>query len=310
MKLTNLPEVDVLLATYNGEKYIEELLVSLENQNDVDINLIISDDGSSDSTLKIASQFGENFKSLKIVHGPGKGPALNFHRLLIESSSKYIAFADQDDIWLADHLKNSISRIDNYPGIPVLTYSSVTEFFEDGRKDRVWPGDLIIQSISIIAFQNFARGCTIVMNSLAKDLLISKPFQNIVMHDWWAYLVLKTCGLAIYSNVPEVRYRIHDTNFIGLERKHAFKRLKMVWGKNWEPVLQLKSLLDLYGTYMKIENYNELAAIDNILSRKFFKRLIAIGLFPHRLRRNIGDECKIRIAMIIIPVIWKKDWSN
>jgi glycosyltransferase involved in cell wall biosynthesis len=132
-------EVQVLLATYNGGRYLREFLTSLERQQNVSINLLVSDDGSTDQTLEIVKDFEQHFQSLEILAGPRNGPAANFFFLLSNSTGEFIALADQDDIWESNHLKNSTKRISPYHSVPTLTFCSTQEFDESNTARGFWP---------------------------------------------------------------------------------------------------------------------------------------------------------------------------
>jgi len=153
--------VDVLLATYNGAKYLEALLYSLMKQKDVDINLIVGDDGSNDQTTEILNFFSNSFASFQLHNFNHLGPRDNFLNLLKFSKSRYLAFCDQDDIWDEFHLKNSVLRLQNSSNPICLTYSQVAEFEIENELLEVWP-DFKKNELTQILVENPARGCTIV----------------------------------------------------------------------------------------------------------------------------------------------------
>jgi len=100
--------VDILMATYNGEKYIKNQLLSLQQQTFSDWNLLIRDDGSTDNTLDIIQEFKKHDSRIKIIETDGvkgRGPGRNFLELTKCSLSKYVIFCDQDDIWFEKKLE-------------------------------------------------------------------------------------------------------------------------------------------------------------------------------------------------------------
>jgi glycosyltransferase involved in cell wall biosynthesis len=127
-KEKSLPEVEVLLATFNGEKYLGEFLVSLSRQNDVIIHLRVSDDGSTDKTLDIINSHKDLFESCMIFSGPCNGPSANFFSLIEKATYEFVALADQDDVWLPHHLISSINRVSATPEVPSMSFSAVAEF--------------------------------------------------------------------------------------------------------------------------------------------------------------------------------------
>ena len=105
-------KVLVILATFNGEKYLSQFLDSLRSQEEVLISLLISDDNSTDNTLNIAIDYSNRFENLWIIKGQSKGPCLNFMKTLssdFTNQFEFIALADQDDIWLKNHLIDTLS---------------------------------------------------------------------------------------------------------------------------------------------------------------------------------------------------------
>lgn len=293
------PEVDVLLATFNGEKYLEEFLDSLALQENVKINLYISDDNSSDQTLDILSKYNKQFKKLIVLRGPENGPAENFFSLLKHGDSEYVAFADQDDIWEKDHLEKSVSRLNGWSDSPALTFCDVLEFYSDGTKNRVWPNLNREPSAMQLGVQNFARGCTIVFNKCAKNLILEKPVSGVIMHDWWIYLIISSCGEVIYANSVEINYRVHDNNFIGVSRKTRGLRERLK--QPWPTVAQIEKLLENYQERMKEAERIELLEFYNYFQKHIIFRLLHIGSLRGRLRSNLLDELKIRIAIIVLP---------
>jgi glycosyltransferase involved in cell wall biosynthesis len=228
-------QVQVLLATYNGAKHLEEFLLSLIGQSAVEIHLLVSDDASRDETLHIVERFSSSFASTKILAGPEKGPAENFFFLMSNANSykfKYFAFADQDDIWKPSHLVDSITRLMNFSDLPAMTFSRVQTLVSGKGETSILPKNLLVDISPQIIFENPAKGCTIVFNK--KLLLEAKIFENhgAVMHDWWMLLIAFTFGKVIPTKDIEVFYRIHPGNFIGLGKSRFFGKVrKFISGK-------------------------------------------------------------------------------
>ena len=154
-----LPEVEVLLATYNGEPYLKEFLVSLSRQEGVVIHLSVSDDGSTDNTLEVIRSFQLKFKTVQILDGPQKGPAENFLSLIKQAKSEIIALADQDDIWLPNHLYNSLGRIQSCSkDSAVLSICKVREFTSTEDFCSPWPSGNFDLGFPKNLYENVGRG--------------------------------------------------------------------------------------------------------------------------------------------------------
>jgi len=211
------PTVAILMATYNGEKYISQQIDSILNQHNVNVHFYISDDGSTDNTLNIIQdykdKYKENFKNIFKVNF--KYPANNFLSILPKITEKYdfYAFSDQDDVWYQDKLTTVINKInqgyDLYCGRTEnvdknLTSIGFSPLFELPPCFK----NAIVQSI--------AGGNTMVFNHKIFELL--KPSFNYKhhTHDWWTYILTTFSGHKVfYDPFPKVMYRQHENNFNG-----------------------------------------------------------------------------------------------
>ena len=105
-------KVDVLLATYNGEKYLKEQIDSILNQTYQNINLIISDDNSNDSTRKILEEYKKIDNRIKTyLQDKNLGYIKNFEFLLTKVESNYYMLSDQDDVWLPEKIEKSMKTL-------------------------------------------------------------------------------------------------------------------------------------------------------------------------------------------------------
>jgi rhamnosyltransferase len=203
-----LPSVEVLLATYNGERYLHEFLVSLANQCGVEIDLVVSDDGSSDATLEILNIYAEAFQSMTILEGPRRGPAENFFWLLGNARGEYVALADQDDIWYPEKLINGIAEMSDKAGA-LLHICSLNTL--GGRILNNQP-----HPIPISILRNRSQGCAMMFNNKLLLIIQKLKFKDAIMHDWAILLVAQIAGKIIHSSKSQMYYRIHESNFIGL----------------------------------------------------------------------------------------------
>lgn len=244
--------VSVLMATYNGEKYLREQIDSLIAQKDVNMAILVRDDGSSDSTPQIL----DDYKS-KGVLSWYQGDHLNVQKgfldLLKKSpDSDYYAFCDQDDVWDDDKLYVAVNRLEEYPhNKPSIYYCG----------QRLVDENLKLLSIHRVsnrrnAYTNFLisnnAGCTTVFNKALRDCVNQHNPDFILMHDSW---VLKLClavgGSFIADPEPHISYRQHVNNTIGLDT--GIKSL--VWRVrhyivDFKIQRQIESLLQFYETQM------------------------------------------------------------
>ncbi len=294
-------EVDVLLATYNGEKYIEDFLSSLLKQKNCKINLYVSDDGSTDSTIPLLLRYQDEFNEFRLMQGPELGPMLNFFNLLRASKGKYIALADQDDIWMENHLHASLQRISKFES-PALTFSSVAQFMCCPSHSEIWPNQKNQLEFPNIFFENIGRGCTFVFNSSARDLVNGYEPKHAIMHDWWILLRLLIQGRVIFSPFPEIFYRIHENNHIGLGNSGLATTIRTLRLGKINTIQQLKELANIV-----FEENNPLQEFDiqNLLNRlngRFVERLKLVISKDYRYRRKFIDDLKMRIIIVLLPI--------
>lgn len=298
-----MEEIDVLLATYNGEMFIEEFLESLAGQEQVKIHLIVSDDGSTDSTVEIVKRYQLKFEKVTILDGPKKGPMRNFFHLLRNSSGKFLALADQDDIWNKDHLIKSINRIKE-SDLPAMTYSSVVQFGDEGKKAEVWPSNYEGPKFPAIIFENTARGCTIVINAQARQLINIREPKNAIMHDWWILLLLQRYGRVHFQPQPEIQYRLHNKNYAGAPTQKFFKFLNTLRIGRWLPLAQLHELLDSpESKFKKVDTFNLELFAKNLDSSLFFRFKNVIFVKGTRYRKSLTDEIKLRFGIIFLKTL-------
>jgi glycosyltransferase involved in cell wall biosynthesis len=219
--------VTVLMSTYNGEKYVEQQIDSILSQQDVDIKLLVRDDGSTDATLSILNKYGDR---INIIRGENLGYAKSFWTLLrIARGTEYYAFSDQDDIWLPEKLFRSIASIENIKG-PSLATGNVLRVDEKNNLQR---GELFPIHGPLTLAQALQKsilpGCTFVFNESARALLAR--YDGVMeSHDWLAYIVITALGQVSYVDEPGMLYRIHSNNAIGVDgwaqlQEKRFQRL-------------------------------------------------------------------------------------
>ncbi len=231
-----------MLATYNGAPWIGEQLSSILLQSNVDLEIFISDDGSSDNTLAVCRALADIDQRIKILPDIGRigGVAKNFFRLLSEvniSKYQFIALSDQDDIWNSNKIEVGIQKIRLNK---CAAYSSDVEaFWPDGQKRIIKKSQN--QCRLDYFFEAAGPGCTYLFK---KDvLLIFQKFiannwdfvSQISLHDWMLYAWYRDNGYKWYiDDYPGVLYRQHQFNEIGVNSglKAFFKRLKKI-KKGW-----------------------------------------------------------------------------
>jgi hypothetical protein len=232
--MSSLPEVEVLLATYNGARFLREQLDSIMAQDYGNIRVLARDDGSSDETVEILDQYAKKFPGCFRVM-PASAPTgtakNNFLLLMKASTAEYICFADQDDVWLPDKVsrtKQAMDQLESRWGtkVPLLVFTDLhvvddkltvlqQSFWahmsiKPDRMDR--PAALMVQSV--------VTGCTAMLNRPLLALSLRMP-DEAFMHDRWIGLLASFMGKSSGVEIPTVLYRQHEHNVLGTGRDLA-----------------------------------------------------------------------------------------
>lgn len=254
------------MATYNGEKFLNEQIESIVNQTYKDWKLYIHDDMSSDKTVDIIKSFckKEPYKILYLKDEDRKrGAAHSFMWLLNEVNADYYMFCDQDDVWLEDKIEKSLNKMKDLelknPNTPILIHTDLCLVDEKKRilSTSFWEYKKykvdISKKFNYIFFCNIVTGCTAIINNKLKEL--SLPMSpKAYMHDYWLAIVASKYG--ILDNIKEqtILYRQHSANVLGGGRgyKPQFSLLGFVdWYKRQIPIMKEMK----YGTIVKILYY-------------------------------------------------------
>lgn len=221
-----MKKVQVLMSTYNGEKYIEEQIDSILKQENVQVSLLIRDDGSSDKTIQIITNIAQKNNNVSFYTGENLGPAKSFMNLINKSGeADYYAFSDQDDVWEQNKIISAINKLENYEKEPSMYISALEIVDENLNKIETkkvngnfsFEGELI---------KNFATGCTQVLNKKLCDFIKQYNPSYIIMHDSW---ITRVCyaigGNVIIDDIAYIKYRQHSSNVLGY-KDNGLQKLK------------------------------------------------------------------------------------
>jgi rhamnosyltransferase len=297
--LNKKPIVAVLLATCNGEKNIAEQLLSITNQKNVDVNLFVSDDGSSDRTIEVIETTLVKNMSVSILPTKKMGSAAaNFFRLVCDSNLEgvdFIAFSDQDDIWFEYKLYNAVLKINSNK---VDAYSSnVMAFWSDGSKKLIKKSQP--QRVYDYMFESAGPGCTYLLTKnlvidLKKFLLSNqKKLKDVDLHDWLIYAFARSRGYEwIIDESHNMLYRQHQENVVGANaglkaKVSRWRKMREGWHRN--QALLFASLLGYESEFpiIALKHYQLRDRLTLIFNAKKFRRsfsdtlaLAVFFLFP------------------------------
>jgi glycosyltransferase involved in cell wall biosynthesis len=228
-------KVTILLSTYNGEKYLDEQLCSLFIQENVEIQVFVRDDGSTDKTCSILEKWASEYP-LTWYQGNNIGPSRSFMELIYRApQSSYYAFCDQDDVWDANKLDIAVKSLHKFTqNKPALYFSGYRRVDKNLNvlSEKVTFGTI---SFGNSLVQNISLGCTMVFNKEAKELAKKINTTDGNMHDAWLYKLWYATGNVYFDKESRLSYRQHDNNVIGGRKGfiknwiRRTKRIKRVW---------------------------------------------------------------------------------
>ena len=250
-----MSKIAVLLATYNGDKFLKSQLDSILNQKDVQVDVFISDDKSTDHTLEFIQSYCDQYQNVKIInHSRVGGPAKNFYFLINQIDTKkfdYIALADQDDIWPDYRLARAVEQLvkhkaDAYSSdvIAVDENEKFLKIIKKSQSQKRW--DYI--------FETPGPGCSFVMTPIFVNFLQSKlkdDVLNFPYHDWLIYALARHANYSwTIDDAPNLLYRQHQQNYMGanIGNKSRIKRLnRILFGEYYRDLITLYNILDAKG---------------------------------------------------------------
>lgn len=213
--------LSVAMCTYNGAQYLQQQLDSIAEQTRLPDELIICDDGSRDETVSIIKKFADHAPfPVQVYHNDkNHGVVENFSKAIALCVGDLIAFSDQDDVWLPRKLAAAEKRIKHNTEPLSTVYCSRLQYVDSALEPLGFspiPSNIGFQNAVV---ENIAIGCSVVFGSNIRKLFLKAESSNMVMHDWWVYLIASAFGQVIYDPEPHILYRQHGGNFTGLERK-------------------------------------------------------------------------------------------
>jgi len=207
--------VAILLSTYNGADFLQEQIASIRGQEGVEVQILVRDDSSTDSTLHLLHKM-KSEGILDYYLGDNIGPARSFMHLLAHApEADYYAFSDQDDVWLPDKLSAAIQAIQPY-GHQASLYLGQTQPTDRHLVELVYKSVKPFVTFGESLIYEFAAGCTMVFNKSLRELVLSYSPDYLSMHDVWIYSVALALGANVHFDpIPHILYRQHDNNAIG-----------------------------------------------------------------------------------------------
>ena len=265
--------IDILLPTYNGEKYIKEQLDSILQQTYQNIRIIISDDCSKDSTPEILKQYSEKDKRIIVyLQEQNLGVVKNIEFLLKKVENNFYMLSDQDDVWKPEKIEKSLETLKKEKADLVFGDLEVV----DQNLKTIYPsfGDFMllnrkihktINSYKLNYLYNCVTGCTVIAKKETIEKILPLPQKSkYLIHDHWIGLMASLNGKLAYMDEKYIKYRQHGDNQVGTDKiSHKFGKLEQVR----ELFIEVK--LGVFGTY--VENNEKFPKVLQELNTKALK---------------------------------------
>lgn len=300
-------KVCVLMSTYNGEKYLKEQLDSILSQVDVEIYLLIRDDGSKDKTLEILDIYNK-LGNVTVIKGENLGVKRSFLTLISMAPDyfDYYALSDQDDYWLEDKMISAINHIEGevkslednflYYSNTCLVDKDLVSLNEIGfNVDRPYNfGEILIR--------NCASGCTYVFGRRLKSLIQMRQdlnMENIPMHDHWMNMIcLATGGKIVFEKKSHILYRQHGDNVVGSNKNSFFAKVikSSLFKKTDNRYIHANSLLENYEDLITDCNKKTLSKITNYKDNYLRTMILAVDRFIKP--RAFLSRCMIFLSVL------------
>lgn len=299
-----MKKIVVLMSTYNGARFIDAQLKSLFEQKDVKMEILVRDDGSTDTTKKILDDY-QLKKKLTWYSGENLKSAYSFFDLINNApEADYYAFCDQDDVWIDNKLNRAVKKIEeienlnNSPIVYCSNYQLVDESLNKlSSKEHFSTTDF---PSSIIASN--ATGCTMVFNNKMLKLLKKYKPKYLLMHDDWTHKLCLAVGGYVYydSNYKSLYYRQHDNNVDG--GVHSLgKRIRgiisRIFAKEKIRSLQLNEIIEGFSDSIPESNLEILKLFVNY--RWSLKKKMKILSMKKLSTDNSSINRKFRISIIL-----------
>lgn len=278
----------VLMATYNGEKYLRCQIDSILNQKDVKVFLYIADDRSTDSTISILEEYKSKYNNIEYyVNEKNKKFTYNFIDLIFNAKKlnmdfDYYALSDQDDYWEENKIIEAIKNFDSEE--PTLYCSNLKVVDKDLNFIKMYDHNRYIDAVDnnchTNILTNICTGCTIVFNdNLYKTILEYYP-KDIYLHDYWLFLIAAYTGKLVYDNNSYIQYRQHGDNMIGAlkEKKSFFGKLhSIMFEEHWPNSHLCSELLKGYSDKIDKDKIKPVIYMANYKKKFTYKYRIAFS---------------------------------
>lgn len=290
-------KVCVMLSSYNGELYIKEQVKSILNQKNVDVKLLIRDDGSRDCTALIIKELEKSDSRIKCILGNNLGFANSFYELLKAApESDYYAFSDQDDVWLDEKLIRTISGFVN-ENVLVSFCNAYTTDEKLNTTGSLYDENFKIKNKYTSFDDCIAHGCLLAFSKKAKDILLNYVGTIPVSHDVWVCSICSFVGQIVYVPQKLSLFRRHEKATTFRDNKNYLLSLLKKVKTNKRPTQKCAQIImDSYKDYLSEVDQKYFNHVINYSTR--LKDKVWLLFSPCVKRHSIVGTLKLKLKII------------
>jgi glycosyltransferase involved in cell wall biosynthesis len=285
----------VLLSTFNGEEYLEELLNSVAHQESVDIKVLVRDDGSTDRTLEILDSYSKSVE-MEVLQGVNIGSNRSFQELFRMARLQnfdYLAFCDQDDVWQQTKLKRAFESLERSSK---KFYASKRKLINsNGKQLGLYPSGRIRPSFANAIVENVCAGCTTVLSeSFYREVVEIFPFDIEGDIDHILYMLATASNCCYFDQESRIYYRVHGGNQLGIRSGYFFDIKKSIHGvtQKMTTAARISKVIENFSDPVNVHLLWKLST-----RRGFIQRVFIILRMP-KLRQRIFEDVLLRIFLI------------
>lgn len=293
-----MEQVNVLISTYNGEKYIKEQLESILNQSYENIKIFVRDDGSTDKTLDILKEYEQRGK-IALFTGDNLGFGRSFMTLLkLAKDGEYWAFCDQDDIWMKDKITWAVEWLKQQDdAVPNMFHSAFYLTDEDMKIEGEYLPPSRHYTFKMAITECLHMGFSTVINKTLRDYMLKADIDNLSSHDHWAELIVMKFGKVKFDERFASYHRRLTYSLSGTSFRARLKWLKGAMKGQSEILPVAKEFDRVYGQAVNDSDckVNRWFCYD----RYNFGKSIKKAFYPHRWRSSLSSELVLRFLMLM-----------
>ena len=254
--------ISVVMALYNGEKYIKEQIESILNQTVSVQEIVICDDCSADASVNIVNEIIKTAQPVKIRLIKNKenlGYIRNFYKGICESQGNIIFLADQDDIWMPNKVEKMLDVMHKYDAELLCSNFELIDQYGNKSYQNYQIPDFLVNapegiskiSLNVLIYGNVAQGCTYCFTKKVRELYL-KIDNHEVIHDYQLMLIAAAMDKAYIINEKLIKYRLHGDNSVGFKTKKDLSHIKFRFPFHKPKVAKI---IEYLRPYIKLSHY-------------------------------------------------------